>query len=257
MPQTQTPRHDRDLSQAFDGQAERFEQAPVQTDPLALARLVAYADLPPESRILDAGCGPGLVSFAFLEAGHRIVGIDLSDEMIRRARLRCAGFGERAQFERQSLFDPIPVQSFDAAVSRYVLHHVVDPRAFIARQVELVRAGGVVVVSDHLTDPDPTLAAIHHEIERLRDRTHTHNLSAGSLVDLFGECGLVSLRFREEAFTLDFEEWFDRGTPTLPKSEVRERILSTPPMRGFRGVLEIDGRVTIHCWRAVVRGVKP
>ena len=40
--------HDRDLSAAFDGQAERFEKAPVQTDPAALARLVAAADLPPD-----------------------------------------------------------------------------------------------------------------------------------------------------------------------------------------------------------------
>jgi SAM-dependent methyltransferase len=257
MTQPEKTKHDRELSTAFDGQAEQFEKAPVQTDPAALARLVAEADIPTDSLVLDAGCGPGLVSQAFLEAGQRVVGIDLSAEMIARARNRCESFGNRARFERQSLFDPPPIEPFDAAISRYVLHHVIDPRAFLNRQVELIRPGGLVVVSDHVTDPDPAIADEHNELERLRDKTHTRNLSSGEIVNLFGSCRLGSIRLSEEAFTLDFDEWFDRGTPMAPKAEVRDRILNASPARGFRAVQEADGRVTLHCWRVIVRGVKP
>jgi len=246
---------DRALSAAFDGQAARFEKAPVQTDPEALARLVRASDLPDGSAVLDAGCGPGLVSLALLEAGHRVVGVDLSAEMIARARARCAASGDRARFERQSLFDPIPGAPFDAAISRYVLHHVADPSAFLHRQAGLVRPGGVVVLGDHTTDPDPALAARQNAIERLRDRTHASNLAPGAIVDLFASAGLGSIRSVEEPFTLDFDEWFDRGTPAAPKAEVRAMILAGPPARGFRGVEDGDGRVTIHCWRAIVRGV--
>src|SRR5919108_1301445 len=114
--------HERALADAFDGQAARFERAPVQTDPVALARLVAFAALPPDSLVLDAGCGPGLVAEAFLQAGHRVQGVDLSGEMIRRARERCARFGDRARFEQVSLFEMAPRAPFDAAVSRFVLH---------------------------------------------------------------------------------------------------------------------------------------
>jgi SAM-dependent methyltransferase len=249
--------HDRELADAFNGQAARFEKAPVQTDPVALARLVLEADLPANSLVVDAGCGPGLVSLAFLDAGHRVTGVDLSDEMISRARTRCARFGDRARFERQSLFEPPPGGPFDASISRYVLHHVADPSAFLRRQVELIRPGGVVVLSDHVTDPDPRIGDEHNAIERLRDRTHTANLSAGAIVDLFAASGLGAIRFSEEAFTLDFDEWFDRGTPAAPKEEVRDRFLKSNPARGFRAVAGGDGRVTIHCWRAIVRGVKP
>ncbi|TMB20516.1 MAG: methyltransferase domain-containing protein, partial [Deltaproteobacteria bacterium] len=87
--------HDAELAKAFDAQAARFERSPVQSDPSALARLVAFAALPPDSLVLDAGCGPGLVSEALLGAGHRVHGVDLSAEMVRRARERCARFGER------------------------------------------------------------------------------------------------------------------------------------------------------------------
>ena len=247
---------DGELARAFDGQAAKFERAPVQSDPLALARLVEFAGLPPCSTILDAGCGPGLVARAFLDAGHRVFGVDLSARMIGRARDRCAEFGDRARFERASIFDPLDGGPFDAAVSRHVLHHVADPLAFVRRQAELLRPDGVLILCDHTTDPDTALAAIHQEIERARDRTHSRNLSAGAIVDLLGSAGLGDLRMIEEAFSLDFDEWFDRGTPGRPKAAVREAILAGPPSRGFRGSLQIGDTVRIDCWRAIVVGIK-
>jgi SAM-dependent methyltransferase len=249
--------HDRNLARAFDGQAERFER--VQSDPAALARLVAFADLPEDSRVLDAGCGPGLVSGVFLEAGHRVVGVDLSAEMIGRARRRGAPWGDRVRFLQGSVFDPSidELGPFDASVSRYVLHHVVAPLAFVRRQVELLRPGGVLVLSDHTTDPDPGRAAHHERLERDRDTTHTRNLTAGALADLLASAGLVAIKLAEEAFTLAFDEWFDRGTPAAPKADVRARLLGGPPVRGYRPTALGAGSVRIECVRALLRGVRP
>jgi SAM-dependent methyltransferase len=254
--QASRPDHDRALADAFDGQAARFERAPVQTDPEALARLVRFADLPADALILDAGCGPGLVCRSFLDTGGRVVGVDLSSQMVGRARLRCPDAG-RATFHQGSLYTIDPGGPFDACVSRYVLHHVSDPAAFIGRQLELLRPGGVLVLSDHMADPDPDAARWHNEVELLRDSSHTANLSPGAIVDLFIWAGLVSVSMAEEAFTLDFDEWFDRGTPTAPKAEVRAWIESGPHTRGFSGRPLDDGRLEIACWRLLVRGVKP
>jgi len=137
---------------AFDGQASKFEQAPVQSDPAALARLVNFTDLLPCSRVFDVGCGPGLVAEAFLTRGHWVVGVDLSEQMVIRARERCARFGQRATFEQGSVHDS-KLQSFDAVVSRFVAHHAPDPLLLVRAQLAHVRTGGVVVVYDHTTDP--------------------------------------------------------------------------------------------------------
>jgi SAM-dependent methyltransferase len=251
--------HDRELARAFDSQAPKFERAPVQSDPAALERLVRQADLPPGGLILDAGCGPGLVAEALLKAGWVVFGVDLSGEMVMRARQRCCvPFGTRAWFMQMSVLDPdLPHGPFDGAISRFVLHHVLDPSAFVLRQVELLRPGGVLVVCDHLTDPDPGRADHHEWLERARDRSHTRSLTGGQIVDLFAAVGLSRITLIEEAYDLDFDEWFDRGSPDDTKENVRNVLLNGPRVRGFAPTLGEDGSVRIEGIRAVVRGVKP
>lgn len=248
--------HDRELAAAFDGQAARFERAAVSTDPAALARLVEFAALPPGSLVLDAGCGPGLVAEAFLAAGHRVTGVDLSPEMLRRARTRNARFGERARFEQGSVLDLEAERTFDAAVSRFVVHHVEDPLAFVAAQAARLRLGGALVVSDHTTDAAEGPADWHQRIERARDRTHVRSLSSGGLVDLLAKAGLRDVRLREEPFELDFDEWFERGTPALGKPEVRALVLAGRA-RSFEPVPGPDGSVALRCVRALVAGIRP
>jgi SAM-dependent methyltransferase len=249
--------HDQNLALAFDSQAPLFEGAPVQSDPIALERLVNEAQMAPGCLVLDAGCGPGLVCAAFLEAGYRVVGVDLSREMIERARKRCAAYGDRGRFLQASVFDRAidSLGPFNAALSRNVLHHVEDPPAFLARQVELLVSGGVLVVNDHITDPDPEVARHHSVIEIARDRTHTRNLTGGELVDVFAAAGLTSIRYVEEPFTLDFDEWFDRGTPSATKADVRDRLLKGPIIRSFRPQVLENGSIRIHCLRAIVRAI--
>ncbi|HEY6097777.1 MAG TPA: class I SAM-dependent methyltransferase [Anaeromyxobacter sp.] len=247
--------HDRDLARAFDAQAAAFERAKAQRDAESLSRFVAFAAVPRGGRVLDAGCGPGLVAEAFLEAGCDVLGVDLSAEMIRRARARCARFGERARFEQRSLFDLDAAGPFDAALSRNVLHHLEDPWAFVLRQAALVPPGGVVLAFDLSADPDPERQAWSQGIERDRDRTHVRTLTPGELVDLLARAGLEDLRVAEEHLVLDYDEWFDRGTPAAPKEEVRARLRSGKA-RGFVPSARGDGGTDIRVTRTMVRGVK-
>jgi len=93
------------------------------------------------------------------------------------------------------------------------------------------------------------------QIERGRDRTHVRNLTSGELVDAFARAGLRDIQLSEDPFELDFDEWFDRGTPASPKSEVRAALLSGNA-RGFTPRSRPDGGVTIGCIRVMVRGTR-
>jgi SAM-dependent methyltransferase len=153
------------------------------------------------------------------------------------------------------VFDLAAERTFDAAVSRFVVHHAPDPVSFIRAQAERVRRGGAVVVSDHVTDPEADASRWHQEIERARDHTHVRNLTSGELVDAFARAGLVAVQLAEDSFELDFDEWFDRGTPARPKHDVRA-LLEAGTARGFTPRVRPDGGVTIECVRVVVRGAR-
>jgi hypothetical protein len=77
----------------------------------------------------------------------------------------------------------------------------------------------------------------------------------GELVDDVLRAGLKAVRAAEESFELDFDEWFDRGTPDASKEEVRSLVLSGPGARGFQPCAGRQG-VRISCRRSLARGVK-
>jgi SAM-dependent methyltransferase len=111
--------------------------------------------LPVEARVLDAGCGTGEISFRLLERfpRARLLGVDVLDDHLGRARARCAALGDRAQFENRSIFDlELPSNSFDLVVCRHVLQAIPHADRAIAELARVTRSGGWVhlIAEDYL-----------------------------------------------------------------------------------------------------------
>lgn len=104
-------------------------------------------------RMLDVGTGPGHVPVLVCErsADARVVGVDLSRHMLARAEARRARSPHRerlsfavADAKRLDFADA----SFDAVFSNTILHHIPDPRPFLAELARVLRPGGVLLVRD-------------------------------------------------------------------------------------------------------------
>jgi ubiquinone/menaquinone biosynthesis C-methylase UbiE len=103
--------------------------------------------------VLDVGTGPGrlLLELAQGRSDLRLVGVDPSDDMIRRARehARTAGLEDRIEFETvpaESL--PFPAGTFDLVLSTLSAHHWADPAAAINEQARVLRPGGQLRIYD-------------------------------------------------------------------------------------------------------------
>jgi SAM-dependent methyltransferase len=103
--------------------------------------------LPETPRILDAGCGTGEASIRLGEVfpTARVLGVDIIDAHLDRARSRAAHLGDRVRFEHRSVFGlELPDASFDLTVCRHVLHSIPHADRVIAELVRVTRPGGVL-----------------------------------------------------------------------------------------------------------------
>jgi SAM-dependent methyltransferase len=97
------------------------------------------------SRVLEVGCGDGLLSAALVEAGvPHVVGLDVDRPVLDRARARHEGKGIE-WVHGDVLHVALEPASFDAVVSVSALHHM-DAERSLCRFGQLTRPGGTVVV---------------------------------------------------------------------------------------------------------------
>ncbi|MGZ9076655.1 MAG: bifunctional 2-polyprenyl-6-hydroxyphenol methylase/3-demethylubiquinol 3-O-methyltransferase UbiG [Burkholderiaceae bacterium] len=103
-------------------------------------------------RVLDVGCGGGLVSEPLARMGARVVGLDPGRENVEAARAHVegqTGSGGLDLTSRVGLVEELAAEGlqFDAVVSLEVVEHVPDVGAFVKACASLVRPGGALVLS--------------------------------------------------------------------------------------------------------------
>jgi ubiquinone/menaquinone biosynthesis C-methylase UbiE len=135
------------------------------------AELFRRYTVPPEPRILDAGCGTGegASRLAELFPAAQVLGVDIIDSHLELARSRYTRFGDRLNFDHQSVFElSVPDHSFDLTVCRHLLHSVPHPERVIAELVRITRSGGYL----HLIPED--YGMLHFQSGPLEPRHFWH-----------------------------------------------------------------------------------
>ncbi len=101
------------------------------------------------ARVLDIGCGGGLLSEALAKEGAEVTAIDLAPELLKVARLHSLESGVTVDYRLQAAEDLAAEQpaSFDAITCMEMLEHVPDPGAIIAACHRLLKPGGQLFLS--------------------------------------------------------------------------------------------------------------
>ena len=109
------------------------------------APLIRRYGLGPDIHILDAGCGTGEISSRLAEMFPlaRVLGVDILDPHLDRARARFASLAPRLSFEHQSVFELSAVAAtFDLTVCRHVIQSVPHADRVLAELRRVTRPGG-------------------------------------------------------------------------------------------------------------------
>jgi len=102
------------------------------------------AAMPPSSRILEAGCGAGVMAAKLIKRGYAVWGIDLAEPMIRHARQLCEsdpfGVGDIEHI-------PFPDNTFDVVVSLGVIEYLESDEQALREVWRVLRPGGRAVIA--------------------------------------------------------------------------------------------------------------
>ena len=113
-------------------------------------------------RVVDVGCGGGILSESMAARGANVIGIDLSDKALKVAKLHLLESGHQVDYRKitvESLATEHP-QHFDIVTCMEMIEHVPDPASVIKACAQLVKPGGWVFFSTINRNPKAYLFAI-------------------------------------------------------------------------------------------------
>ena len=97
------------------------------------------------ARVLDVGCGEGVFAAELARSGASVVGIDVAEEPLRRARALHPGL-ELALVDGEGRW-PLEDSSFDVVWAGEVIEHVADTAAWLSEIRRVLRSGGTLLLS--------------------------------------------------------------------------------------------------------------
>jgi len=105
----------------------------------------------PESpqRVLDVGCGTGVIGLLFAEMGHRVTGVDLSEAMMAKAREKASAQNLSIEL-RTGDAEHLPFDdgSFDVVVNRHLLWTLPHPETALNEWYRVLKKGGIMLIVD-------------------------------------------------------------------------------------------------------------
>jgi arsenite methyltransferase len=146
-----------DVAAVADAFYSRNELASVRSEAVMLAlgvgHPVRHANLRPGESVLDLGCGAGidtLLAASAVGPTGRVVGLDMTPEMVSRARRNAAAAGLSHVEIHEGLIEelPLPDQSIDVVISNGVLNLSTRKSRVLAETMRVLRPGGRVAITD-------------------------------------------------------------------------------------------------------------
>jgi 2-polyprenyl-6-hydroxyphenyl methylase/3-demethylubiquinone-9 3-methyltransferase len=133
-----------------------------EINPLRLAHIERLASGLAGKRVLDVGCGGGILAEAMAQRGANVTGIDLAEKPLKVAMLHRLETGSAVDYRlvaAEALAEESP-ESFDVVTCMEMLEHVPDPASIVRACARLAKPGGCVFFSTINRNPKSFLFAI-------------------------------------------------------------------------------------------------
>jgi SAM-dependent methyltransferase len=245
--------HLKRVTEEFTRQAQTFATWAEKVDADVGARFGGALGEAARGRLIDIACGPGVITAALAPNAASVLAFDATDEMLAKAKARCAKAGlSNVEFKSGDAEHlPFADAQFDGAVTRAALHHFAEPQNALNEMFRVLRPGGVAVIADVTSSENPDESQLHNAIERLRDPSHTRMLPASALDGAARQAGFRDLQAATWDIDRELEEWLAIVSDPVRSDPVRivVRALAESGRGAGIGLSIKDGQVVfLHRW---------
>ncbi|MBT3435017.1 MAG: class I SAM-dependent methyltransferase [Nitrospinaceae bacterium] len=248
--------------ESFTRRAGNFTQKTGGQTLVPLREVLEGIAFPAGGWAADFGIGTGNSAIPFIEAGGRVIGVDITPAMALTGKKRLAdeGLGHGAHFTIALCEQtPIPDAAVDCAICRNVFHHLANPDDVVCEMSRVVRPGGHVIVMDHCYPDSDVERARIEEIDHIREPEMVRILSPKDFRGIYAACGLEVTEVETMNRRDTFDNWIsgaETGEATI--REVREGVERLRDEGGESWLLpEGEGDdLSLLRWDAIVVGKK-
>ena len=230
--------HKSAVQESFTQQADVYAVTPTVTDPARIARLIDAIAPAPESRVLEIACGPGHVALAVAERCREVVGVDLTQALLKIADAKRQERGLTNVCFQRSDAESLPFADgeFDVAVCRLAFHHMENPQRVLGEMTRVCKPQGKVAIEDLVSSEHRERADYQTRVERLRDPSHTRALSPSELIRMFTSAGLEIERLYSGETVQNLERWLANSQTPPDRAEQVRALIERDAREGLSGM---------------------
>ncbi len=178
-----------------------------------LDRLLAIAQPQRHWQVLDIATGGGHTALKFAPHVAHVIASDLTPRMLEKARqfiVERQGLANVSFEEADAENLPFEDDRFDLATCRIAPHHFPDAQRFLYECARVLKAGGMLMLQDHVLPSDEEAARFVDAFERLRDPSHNRAFKASEWEAMCQTAG-ITVEYSEQYIKRhDFLPWARR-----------------------------------------------
>ena len=248
-----------DVRDSFRNVAANYSRSTFHASSVRLQEVLDLARPRPGDLVLDVATGTGNTAFALAPHVRRVVGLDLTREMLEEARRVAAerGIANADWVIGDALHLPFQDDTFDLYAVRAAPHHFADVEAFMAEAFRVLKPDHDAVFID-CAPPVPARDLLH-EVEMRRDPSHVLSLTVDEWVAKLRRAGFEVETAEARELDWNYEEWMGNMAvgpelaanlaELIESAEGEARAQLHPERR--------EGKLFHAYWHALIRAHKP